>query len=234
MRQAHQLHSNLLQQQLSQQGNRDIPLQSHQDQHPQKVMQLYGRLAQLDLGSQDPRRQRLQQKLQQLMSAYQVQHHKQDKKHDQALGNEDSQQMQVEEECVVHSIAATAATNAVAPIAGAGSRTNAQDTLRQLDQQQRIGMQQMASHQDQLQSPCCPQQTADPLQSAQIDVESADEKSTIRETVPDPAYSCTNANQAPMPAVQGCDPLAEIISQDALPAVHQPDQSCTAAPEVQC
>ncbi|KAL0044828.1 hypothetical protein WJX82_010748 [Trebouxia sp. C0006] len=67
-------------------------------------------------------------------------------------------------------------------------------------------MQQMATHQDRLQSPSCTQQTADPLQSAQIDVDSADEKSTIPETVPDSAYSSTNADQ--------------------------PDQNRTAAPEV--
>jgi len=124
---------------------------------------MYGRLAQLDIDLQDPRRQRLQQQLQQLMSACQVQQHEQDRKHYQASGHQDSQEMQGEEEHIVHSIAATAATDAVAPIAGAGSRTNAQDTLPQLDQKQESGMQQMATHQDQkawLQSPSCTQQTA--------------------------------------------------------------------------
>lgn len=134
-------------------------------------------------------------------------------------------------------IAATAATDAVVPIAGAGSRTNAQDTVPQLNQQQGIATQQMTTHQDQPQSPSCTQQRADPLQSARLHMQSADEKSTIPETVPDSAYSCTNANQvsmpaAAMPAVQGCKPLAETISQDIVPASHQPDQSCTAAPEV--
>ncbi len=148
------------QEQLSIQGDQGIPLQSHQDQRYQRVMQMYGRLAQLDLDLQDPRRQRLQQ---QLMSACQVQQHEQDRKHYQASGHQDSQEMQGEEEHIVHSIAATAATDAVAPIAGAGSRTNAQDTLPQLDQKQESGMQQMATHQDQkawLQSPSCTQQTA--------------------------------------------------------------------------
>jgi len=234
MRQPHQLHSKQLQEQLLQQQNQGIPLQSHQGQ--QSVMQMYERLAQLNSGIKHPRRQRLQHKLQQLMPSRQVQQHKQDKKHDQALGHQDSQQMQLEEECIVR-IAATAATDAVVPIAGAGSRTNAQDTVPQLNQQQGIATQQMTTHQDQPQSPSCTQQRADPLQSARLHMQSADEKSTIPETVPDSAYSCTNANQvsmpaAAMPAVQGCEPLPEIISQDALPASHQPDQSRTAAPEV--
>ncbi len=171
------------------------------------------------------------------MSSRQVQQHKQDKKHDQALGHQDSQQMQLEEECIMHSIAAAAATDAVAPVAGAGSRTNAQDTLPQLDQQQEIGMQQMTTHQDQPQSPSRTQQTADPLRSARLRMQSADEKSIIPGTVPDSAHSSTNADQmsmpaAAMPAVQGCEPLPETIGQDALPALHEPDQSRTAAPEV--
>ena len=166
IRQPHQLHSKQLQELLSQQQNQGIPLHSHQGQRYQRVMQMYERLAQLNSCLQHPRQQRLQHKLQQLMSLRQVQQHKQDKKHDQALGHQDSQQMQLEEECIVHSIAATAATDAVAPIAGAGSRTNAQDTVPQLDQQQGVGMQQMATHQDRLQLTSCTQQTADPLQSA--------------------------------------------------------------------